>query len=70
MPVFTEDNKIITDLSTGQGKQIAPYLKTFGIGFVEPAVVKHALSTDPIRELFFSTSGLPDQKELKKLGAK
>lgn len=65
----------VTDLVTAvtnsnYTKGIQKYASTFFTQRGEPAFLRQLQNGQGVKGLFFSTSGLPDQAELKKLGAK
>lgn len=71
-PGVNELNQLVTAITNADyAKGISKYAKTFFTSRGEPAFIRQLQNGNtPIKNLFFSTSGLPTPEELKKLGAK
>ena len=70
-PLIGDLNGLVNAITTtNYAKGIQKYANTFFTSRGEPAFIRQLRSGQGIKGLFFSSSGLPTQEELKKLGAK
>lgn len=71
-PVLSDINSLVTAITTSNyTKGIQKYMSTFFTSRGQPMFLQQLeKGQTPIKNLFFSTTGLPTEAELKKLGAK
>ncbi len=70
-PGISEGSDLVTAITNSNyTKGIQKYASTFFTQRGEPAFLRQLQNGQGVKGLFFSTSGLPDKAELKKVGAK
>ncbi len=70
-PVLSDLNDIVSAITTSDyAKGIEKYGKTFFTSRGQPSFLRQLENGQGMKGLFFSTSGIPTQQEMKKLGAK
>ncbi len=71
IPGISDYNDVVKSLqNTSFAKGIGKYFTQQATARVYPAFIKQLMSPQPVKGLFFSTTGLPTDAELGKLGAK